>query len=175
MKSVQKSSFHKLFLIEAETYNKILPLLNEMDRQELLNLNEDYKDKNGIDNQQPIKDPTNTNSDKNGMDFTQQLTEDSINSSDKEAKDQPLVTYSNFPTPEEELETPNSTPLPAQSTVEVQQQKPAIPTTRILKKTIRQKKPKKYKCLFCDKGFTTKFGLNVIITHFTPQLSKIKK
>ena len=66
MKPVQKSSFHKLYMIEEETYHKILPLLNEMDRQELLNLNEDYKD---INNQQSIKDPTNSNSDKNGMEY----------------------------------------------------------------------------------------------------------
>ena len=55
MKSIKKSSFDKLFLIEAETYHKILPLLNQMDRQELLNLNEDYKDENEVNRKESIK------------------------------------------------------------------------------------------------------------------------
>ena len=158
MKSIQKSTFHKLFLIEAETYHKILPLLNKMERQELLNLNEDYKDENEIDTQQLNKDPLNSNSDENVMESNQQITEDSIISLDKGAKDQPQVTYSNFSTPEE-LEAPNSMPLPlpTQSTVGIQNS--AIPTTRILKQSIQQKKPKKYLCGYCNKGFTTKFSL----------------
>ena len=64
MKPVQKSSFHKLYMIEEETYHKILPFLNEMDRQELLNLNEEYKDENRIDTQESNKDPLNLNLDK---------------------------------------------------------------------------------------------------------------
>ena len=43
MKSKTKSSFSKLYLIEEELYQKILPLLNEMDRQELNNLNDEHK------------------------------------------------------------------------------------------------------------------------------------
>lgn len=35
-----KSSFHKLYLIESEMFNRILPHLNEVDKQELNDLNE---------------------------------------------------------------------------------------------------------------------------------------
>ena len=35
-----KSSYQKLYLIEEEMYNRILPLLNEVEKQELIDLNE---------------------------------------------------------------------------------------------------------------------------------------
>ena len=35
-----KSSFNKLYLIESEMFNRILPHLNEVDKQELNDLNE---------------------------------------------------------------------------------------------------------------------------------------
>ena len=35
-----KSSFHKLYLIDSEMYNRILPYLNEIDKQELNDLNQ---------------------------------------------------------------------------------------------------------------------------------------
>ena len=144
MKSIKKSSFDKLFLIEAETYHKILPLLNEMDRQELLNLNEDYKDENEVNRKESIKDTSNSN--ENIIESPQQFTENSAYSSDNKAIEQPEASYSN---PEEKLfKASKPTPI----------QKPEI-TTRILTQSVRQKKPKKYQCGFCNKGFTTKFSL----------------
>ena len=38
-----KSSFQKLYLIEEEMYNRIIPKLNEVDKQELNYLNESNK------------------------------------------------------------------------------------------------------------------------------------
>ena len=38
-----KSSFHKLYLIEEEMYNRVLPKLNEVEKQELGDLQEAYK------------------------------------------------------------------------------------------------------------------------------------
>ena len=38
-----KSSFHKLYLIDAEMYDRILPNLNEVDKQELNDLNENNR------------------------------------------------------------------------------------------------------------------------------------
>ena len=38
-----KSSFHKLYLIEEEMYNRVLPKLNEVEKQELGDLQETYK------------------------------------------------------------------------------------------------------------------------------------
>ena len=35
-----KSSYHKLYLIDSEMYNRILPHLNEVDKQELNDTNE---------------------------------------------------------------------------------------------------------------------------------------
>ena len=38
-----KSSYHKLYLIDSEMYNRILPHLNEVDKQELNGLNENNR------------------------------------------------------------------------------------------------------------------------------------
>ena len=38
-----KSSFHKLYLIDSEMYNRILPHLNEVDKQEVNALNENNR------------------------------------------------------------------------------------------------------------------------------------
>ena len=44
MKSYKKSSFHKLYLIEPALYEKMLPLLNDVEKQEIIDLNEEHKD-----------------------------------------------------------------------------------------------------------------------------------
>ena len=44
MKAYKKSTFHKLYLIEPEFYNKVLPLLNELDKNELLQLNQKHSE-----------------------------------------------------------------------------------------------------------------------------------
>ena len=137
MKPVQKSSFHKLYMIEEETYHKILPLLNEMDRQELLNLNEEYKDENRIDTQESNKDPLNLNLDEKFKTSTNQLTQNSINSFDKKIS-----------TLEPNISMP-STAKPKSSNSRTEQ----------LKQSFLPKKPKKHQCEFCNKGFTTKFSL----------------
>ena len=36
----RKSSFHKLYLIDSDMYNRILPHLNEVDKQEVNDINE---------------------------------------------------------------------------------------------------------------------------------------
>ena len=41
--STSKTRFHKLYLIEPEMYDKILPKLDDIDRQEILDLNEENK------------------------------------------------------------------------------------------------------------------------------------
>lgn len=140
MKPVQKSSFHKLYMIEEETYHKILPFLNEMDRQELLNLNEEYKDENRIDTQESNKDPLNLNLDEKFKTSTNQLTQNSINSFDKKIS-----------TLEPNISMP-STAKPKSSNSRTEQLKQSF-----LPK--KPKKPKKYQCEFCNKGFTTKFSL----------------
>ena len=44
-----KSSYHKLYLIDSEMFNRVLPHLNEVDKQELNDLNE--KNRSFEDNQ----------------------------------------------------------------------------------------------------------------------------
>ena len=41
--SYSKSSFHKLYLIEKEMYDRILPYLNEVDKQEINDLNMEHR------------------------------------------------------------------------------------------------------------------------------------
>ena len=57
MKPSTKSSYEKMFLIDEQMYNKILPLLNEIDRQELVSLNNDHKS----DDQKTIENRENDN------------------------------------------------------------------------------------------------------------------
>ena len=60
MKSYKKSTFHKLYLIEPELYNKILPLLNELDKNELLQLNQRHSEEDELLplNQRPSEEET---------------------------------------------------------------------------------------------------------------------
>ena len=44
MKSYKKSSCHKLYLIGPTLYEKMLPLLNDVEKQEIIDLNEEHKD-----------------------------------------------------------------------------------------------------------------------------------
>ena len=44
MKSYKKSSCDKLYLIRSTLYEKMLPLLNDVEKQEIIDLNEEHKD-----------------------------------------------------------------------------------------------------------------------------------
>ena len=44
MKSYKKSSCHKLYLIGPTLYEKMLPLLNDVEKQEIIDLNEEHMD-----------------------------------------------------------------------------------------------------------------------------------
>ena len=44
MKSYKKSSCHKLYLIGPTVYEKMLPLVNGVEKQEIIDLNEEHKD-----------------------------------------------------------------------------------------------------------------------------------
>ena len=44
MKPYKKSSCHKLYLIGPTLYEKMLPLLNDVEKQEIIDLNEEHKD-----------------------------------------------------------------------------------------------------------------------------------
>ena len=43
MRKNPKSMFHKLYLIEKEMYDRIVPYLNQVDKQEIDDLNDDNK------------------------------------------------------------------------------------------------------------------------------------
>ena len=60
MKAYKKSTFHKLYLIEPELYNRMLPLLNEIDKNELIQLNQEH-----LEDEISVQDSSYNNIDKN--------------------------------------------------------------------------------------------------------------
>ena len=60
MKSFKKQTFHKLYLIEPELYNRMLPLLNEIDKNELIQLNQEH-----LEDEISVQDSSYPNIDKN--------------------------------------------------------------------------------------------------------------
>ena len=60
MKSFKKTTFRKLYLIEPELYNRILPLLNEIDKNELIQLNQEH-----LEDEMGVEDETSANVDEN--------------------------------------------------------------------------------------------------------------
>ena len=61
-----KSSFHKLYLIDAEMYNRILPSLNEVDKEELHDLNESNRPYDDLNDENPgetTEEPQQVNTD----------------------------------------------------------------------------------------------------------------
>ena len=68
-----KSSFQKLYLIEEEMYNRIIPKLNEVDKQELNYLNESnksYHDSNDDDDDDDNDNDDNDTRKENNNDDT---------------------------------------------------------------------------------------------------------
>lgn len=170
MKSKTKSSFSKLYLIEEELYQKILPLLNEMDRQELNNLNDDHK----------TEEPSNSNG-ISSMNLDSNT--DEKLTPDMESKDIPLSP--NPPNPETNTIEPKLalTPKihknrpPLQSGTNAADPDLNLTPPKTSDQTIRKMKPKKFECSHCRKGFTTKFSLkrHTIAFHSQPAQNENKE
>ena len=60
MKPFKKITFHKLYLIEPELYNRMLPLLNEIDKNDLIQLNQEH-----LEDEISVQDLSYPNIDKN--------------------------------------------------------------------------------------------------------------
>ena len=140
MKSYKKSTFHKLYLIEPELYNKVLPLLNELDKNELLQLNQKHSEE------------------EMGMEENiQNNMENSESNSYQEDQTNPNFVESRSPLIQEnEIVSdvvPNSSP---QYSTEYY---PSNTKNGNLKSSNQRRKSKKFLCQKCTKGFTTKFSL----------------
>ena len=153
MKSYKKSTFHKLYLIEPELYNKILPLLNELDKNELLQLNQRHSEEDELfpSNQRPSEEET-------GEDETSRNYVENVES--------------NYPLYQENQTMSNADPIESRSPL-IQENDVSVnfspeyfsedyPTnTKNLHSKVsnKQKRPKKFLCKKCSKAFTTKYSL----------------
>ena len=131
MKSYKKSSFHKLYLIEPALYEKMLPLLNDVEKQEIIDLNEEHKD---------------------GL--VEEFGENTTNNDDAEPPQEEIVASGEDPAPP--MKSTSETPIAQDSqNVETTTQTEAT----VAAPSVRKKNPKRFPCDSCHKAFTTKFSL----------------
>ena len=150
MKAYKKSTFHKLYLIEPELYNKVLPLLNELDKNELLQLNQKHSEEemgmeeniqNNLENvESPSyqQDQTNTVSNPSIQTNPDFIERRSPSIQENEVMDDVI---------------PNSSPQYSSEYYPMNNQ------NLNLKSSNQRKKVKKFLCQKCTKAFTTKFSL----------------
>ena len=138
MKAYRKTTFHKLYLIEPELYNKVLPLLNQLEKNELIQLNEKHSEEEIIPNNKEnnelkssfLKNETMLNNDSNTSPQTNldpQIQENAMSNNEIISDDTSRYSTEKYPIS--------------------------------VKSSNRQKRPKKFQCLNCTKAFTTKFSL----------------
>ena len=139
MKSFKKTTFHKLYLIEPELYNRILPLLNEIDKNELIQLNQEHLEEEMGAEETTLSniDNSKTESQKENQTMTNANTQTQVlheNQTMRNIISDPSSEYS----AKEQLNNGNSLRL---------------------KSSNKQKRPKKFSCQKCIKSFTTKSSL----------------
>lgn len=131
-----KSSFHKLYLIEKEMYDRILPYLNEVDKQEIDDLNKEHRPELDESDQlveAEVEDDLTPNGNVEG--------EDNESEADRDIISQRHVYRENL----QEV-------LPPEINEE---------DFSLRKNKTKLKRPKKYSCELCvNKKFTTKSSLN---------------
>ena len=132
MKSYKKSSFHKLYLIEPALYEKMLPLLNDVEKQEIIDLNEEHKD--GV---------------------VEEFDENTTNNDDAEPPQEEIVASGEDPP--SPMKSTNETPIAAQHSqnVETATQTEAAAAAP----SVRKKNSKRFPCDSCNKTFTTAWSL----------------
>ena len=138
MKNYKKSTFHKLYLIEPELYYKILPLLNDMDKQELSNLNDQH-------------------SEKEMSDFVEKQKQEEQLESQLESNPSMSEINSQSSVPDTRVENV------AASTIDKAPINDISPATS---HSTKRKRPKQFPCQNCTKSFTTKFSLRRHIKSF---------
>ena len=133
MKSYKKSSFHKLYLIEPALYEKMLPLLNDVEKQEIIDLNEEHKD---------------------GL--VEEFGENTTNNDDAEPPQEEIVASGEDPAPP--MKSTSETPI-AQEQDSQNVQTTTQTEATVAAPSVRKKNPKRFPCDSCHKAFTTKFSL----------------
>lgn len=149
MKAYRKSTFHKLYLIETELYNKVLPLLNQLEKNELIQLNEKHSEGEAVLNMME-----NNESKSSSLQENETVTNVDSNPS--------LQTNSEFtqtvdpPFQENAMSNNNISDTSPQYSTE---QYPINAKRVSVKSLNQQKKPKRFQCQNCTKAFTTRFSL----------------
>ena len=140
MKSFKKTTFRKLYLIEPELYNRILPLLNEIDKNELIQLNQEH-----LEDEMGVEDETSANVDENKTE-SQEGNQKMTNEYTQTGVLQENQTMRNIISEPSSQHSSNEKPLENSNHLK-------------LGRSNKQKKPKKFLCQKCTKSFTTKFSL----------------
>ena len=141
-----KSSFHKLYLIEKEMYDRILPYINEVDKQEINDLNEEHR-------------PEYEDADTTIVEKTESKEELNVSDNDDQSEDL------------NEIRTEISHEVPREAARESLREASQLTTTsqEYLHPSIAEEKftsrkgikHKKYACNICvNKSFTTRSSLN---------------
>ena len=141
MKSYKKSSFHKLYLIEPALYEKMLPLLNDVEKQEIIDLNEEHKD---------------------GL--VEEFGENTTNNDDAEPPQEEIVASGEDPAPASGEDPAPPIKSTSETPIAQEQDSQNVQTTTQTEATVaapsvRKKNPKRFPCDSCHKAFTTKFSL----------------
>ena len=142
-----------MFLIEEQLYEKILPLLSEIDRQELVNLNEEHQS-----NEQSRIEGFNNDTPNKKIDQIPSAAESPA----------PVLISSTEALPNTDSKDEPNENLSVQRSSSQMPPKPLIPTSMEsssvnsrphLTPSRKPMRPKKFECKICSKGFTTRFSL----------------
>ena len=149
MKAYRKSNFYKLYLIEPELYNKILPLLNQLEKNELLQLNQKYSEGETVPN-------ILENVESKSSSLQENETISNVDSSPSPQTNSDFTQTGDLPFQENVMRNNDiSDPYPQYSS----EQYPVNAKRIRIKSSNQQKRPKKFQCQNCTKAFTTKFSL----------------
>ena len=147
-----KSTFHKLYLIDKEMYDRILPYMNEVDKQELNDLNAEhrpeYEDAEEVveeesprEKEEELETSNNVEQNYDSNEILNESPREGARESLSEAS-QPAIAPQKFPSTEDE------------------KLQPSIKEDASGKET-KVKRAKKYACNICvNKKFTTRSSLN---------------
>ena len=155
MKAYKKSTFHKLYLIEPELYNKVLPLLNQLDKNELLQLNERYSEEDELF---PLDETHSEETITNDI--------ENIKSTHPSYQENPTITSSDPAEAKSPFTQENSFQNHGSEYYPIRAKHLHTETLS------KQKKPKKFLCKKCTKSFTTKYSLKRHDKNFHTNLYK---